>query len=1210
MKRDESIPHEEEFLSALAACEDALAAGLNPSVEGHLDDTPDLRPSLQRGVHCLQLLRQVLPKRAKETQTPGDLGTGSGQPLDAGMTLGRFKIAHELGRGGFGVVYLADDPKLGRQVALKVPRFNVLAAPDLHERFYREARAAAGLDHPNIVPVYEAGEIGPVCFIISKYCPGPTLAAWLRDHPAAVTPHAAALFVANLAEGVEHAHQNGVWHRDLKPANILLVAGFRTESANQGKFLSSYLAKIADFGLARRVEEAGQTASHAIMGTPCYMAPEQATGVSSRCGPRVDIYALGAILYEMLVGRPPHQGDSELETLRLVQHEEPVPPRRLCGQVPRDLETICLKCLEKDPQNRYAKASDLADDLRRFLEGRPIVARPVSSVERFFRLCHRKPLVAGLSAALVLAGLLGITGFAWHTHRSAHQQEEIGRKSAEVQEAWQRAEENFARASAATAVADSRYQQNWATVDRLADMSWGLLRQPNLSERDRGVIEELIASYQRFVEDKSDDPAVQVRSARALLRVAQLCSKLGQSAKEVDATARALALMKSQIELDPGNDDARHALADCYFQRAFTESRVAGKAGLVQSVKSYELSLSTLEPLLDRAPESLAIRISKAALLDNLGRIFGVLKEPERSEQAFRQALELQQAMYRAAPENASRRNALAGAFEGMSQATQSRNRLTEAEDWCRKAIEVQQKLAREQPLPSYQWHLGWLHGRMAEIASAQGQANNVAFHAQEAVRQFDELVSSFPGNSDYQGLLARFLELSAHQQSGAGNLPGALAAMRRAVAIREQLAAAAPGARLYLRELSYPLRFLGSLLHELEENDEARQVFARALTLHETLPDAFPEEPEFRNLIARRTRDIGDKLQAMGTMTEAEKAYRMAVAYFEVLSSAFPDDPENLRQLAETFQRIARMHTTTRSHNQALAACLEFVSFRELIVRRFGALEKDRQALVRALWQLVSAHEAVGQADAAARVLERCTEECRLLANGSPQDKNHRSELVRSGERLVRLLQKQKKVEPAIAASAALIVDRTMLITLFEAAPAQKTALADTLARHGSLLQSAGRTSESVAAYRAALQAAPESAKMLNNLAWILAMCSDPGLRSPAEARDLAQQAVKAKPRDATYYNTLGAAYYRNREFALAIEALDKSIQLRGRDTGEDLLLKALAHWQIGDLNAARRDYDQAIVWMQQHAPVHETLRRLRAEAEQLLGIREKSGN
>jgi WD40 repeat protein len=303
-----------------------------------------------------------------------------------------YAILRELGRGGMGVVYLARQVKLGRQVALKM----ILAgghagAADL-ARFRTEAEAVARLQHPHIVQVYEVGEHDGRPFLSLEYCPGGGLDQKLAGTP--LPPVKAAALVETLARATAAAHRASVVHRDLKPANVLLTADGEP--------------KITDFGLAKKLDEAGQTASNAIVGTPSYMAPEQAGGRKD-VGPAADVYALGAILYECLTGRPPFKAATPLDTVLQVVADEPVPPTQLQRKTPRDLETVCLKCLRKQPERRYGGATELADDLRRFQAGEPIHARPVGRAERAWRWCKRYPAVAALLVlSLAFCLILGV----------------------------------------------------------------------------------------------------------------------------------------------------------------------------------------------------------------------------------------------------------------------------------------------------------------------------------------------------------------------------------------------------------------------------------------------------------------------------------------------------------------------------------------------------------------------------------------------------------------------------------------------------------------------------------------------------------------------------------------------------------------------------------------------------------------------------------
>jgi WD40 repeat protein/serine/threonine protein kinase len=374
----------------------ALAALRRPPGEPDTEPHPDPAHFAPTPVH-MELRQPVIP--ALPPEVPG------------------YDLLELLGQGGMGLVHKARHRALKRLVALKRLR----ASSDWdRERFRREAEAVARLQHPNIVQIYDFGEHQGQPYLALEYVEGGTLAQLIAGKPQPARP--AAELARTLARAMQYAHERGVVHRDLKPANILLKTApgkppkdtvrdvYTTTSLLA--FVLSTTPKIADFGVAKCLDVAGQTVEGDVLGTPSYMAPEQARGRTGKVGPAADVYALGAILYELLIGRPPFDADHPLETIRQVFDDDPVPPSRLQPRLPRDLETIALKCLQKDPARRYATAAALADDLDRFLDGRPILARPASPWERLWRATRRQPrqaLQAAAAAGLLLAGLALLT---------------------------------------------------------------------------------------------------------------------------------------------------------------------------------------------------------------------------------------------------------------------------------------------------------------------------------------------------------------------------------------------------------------------------------------------------------------------------------------------------------------------------------------------------------------------------------------------------------------------------------------------------------------------------------------------------------------------------------------------------------------------------------------------------------------------------------
>jgi cytochrome c peroxidase len=340
---------------------------------------------------------------SQQTAPPSIRALASGDTINwekeiPGPKIPGYKVLREIGRGGMGVVYKACELKLNRIVALKMMLSGSFNSAEQLARFRTETQAVAQLQHPNIVQIHGVGEVDGTPYCAFEFLDGGSLATKAARNPQ--PSREAAQLVETLARAIHLAHQRDIVHRDLKPDNILLTA--------------NGTPKISDFGLAKRLDsESGQTQTGSILGTPSYMAPEQAAGYTKHVGPPADIWSLGAILYFLLTGKPPFQGATMVETLEQVRNKEPVAPSRTRPKLPRDLETICLKCLEKDPRSRYASAEALADDLHRFLGSEPIRARPVSRLEGIVRQIKRRPTTAALLGSLFVVASLLACSLVW-----------------------------------------------------------------------------------------------------------------------------------------------------------------------------------------------------------------------------------------------------------------------------------------------------------------------------------------------------------------------------------------------------------------------------------------------------------------------------------------------------------------------------------------------------------------------------------------------------------------------------------------------------------------------------------------------------------------------------------------------------------------------------------------------------------------------------
>ena len=387
---------------------EAVEAGESPDRDALIAEHPDLANELQSFFANQDQMQAVVsdldeptiapnasaeeatlpPSNANEEATLPPSGSEEGSPIGTKVRyFGDYELLEEIARGGMGVVYKARQINLNRIVALKMILSGQLASDEDVQRFYAEAEAAANLDHPGIVPIYEVGEHEGQHYFSMGYIEGESLADTIRDAP--LSPRQAAEYVKKIAEAIAYAHERGVIHRDLKPANVLLD--------RYGE------PKVTDFGLAKKVEgDSDLTATGQVLGTPSYMPPEQAAGNLDEIGPLSDVYSLGAVLYCLLTGRPPFQAASHLDVLMQVLDQRPLALRTLNQSIPRDLETICLKCLRKETHRRYGAAVELADDLGRWLNSEPIEARPVSRSEKGWLWCKRRPAIAGMMVLILV----------------------------------------------------------------------------------------------------------------------------------------------------------------------------------------------------------------------------------------------------------------------------------------------------------------------------------------------------------------------------------------------------------------------------------------------------------------------------------------------------------------------------------------------------------------------------------------------------------------------------------------------------------------------------------------------------------------------------------------------------------------------------------------------------------------------------------------
>jgi tetratricopeptide (TPR) repeat protein len=898
---------DDRFTDLLGGWDEALANGdLPPATLGEVE--PDLADRLSRGRRCVELLARLRPGRralaTQETPAGGDTARSGGASHLSGLlptTLGRFAIRHELGRGGFGIVYLAHDPLLKRDVALKVPRFSTLADPELQRRFSREAQAGAGLDHPNVAAVYEAGEVAGVGYIASAYCPGITLAQFLRkqDRPIAVAE--AAALIACLADAVGHGHSRGILHRDLKPSNVMLV-----EAASGGEPAAGeprhccrlsdvwYCPKITDFGLARRIDDEAQTRDGAALGTPSYMAPEQARSGAQPSTAATDVYGLGAILYELLAGRAPFIGESPLEILDQVRQREVVPPGRLRPNLPRDLETICLKCLAKNPPARYGSAAQLAEDLRRFLGGRPILARPIGRAERALRWCRRNPVIATLAGGIALALLVG-TGVSlslavWALHeKSQAAVHALHAKNSAQQERAARELADFGFAQAEKAVED--YLDGIESNQRLKEADFFDLR--------KQLLTSAIPFYEGFVRQKPGDATLEAKRGRAHARLASLWRLLGDQKQALAGYQQSQAIFQRLASDNASVPEYRQEQARSHFGSGAVLSDLGNKE---QAAAEHRHALAILQALTAEFPADPSYRSELAANHHNLGIVLQGMGNYADAAEAYRQAIDLRQALAAENPAVPQHRLGLSQSHNNLGTTFHRLGKHADATSEYRQAIPLQSSLASEFPqVPEYRHSLAQTHLNLGTLLAQLRQWTEAEEAFDEALRRQQQLAADFPKVPAYRSLLAAIRYNKATTFAAINKTEDAKAEYQAILQIRTQLVADFPEVVEYWHGLGKTQRDLAGLLAREGALDEARRAFLLAADHQRRAYEAVPTNREY-------ARSLRNNYHALGDLLLKLKDHTATAETANLLAQVRPDSADDAQLAARFFGRCVTL--------------------------------------------------------------------------------------------------------------------------------------------------------------------------------------------------------------------------------------------------------------------------------------------------------------
>jgi len=806
-------------------------------------------------------------------------------PIESGTRVryfGDYELLNVLGRGGMGVVYKARQLSLNRPVALKMLQAGILATEDDLRRFQNEAESVAMLDHPHIVPILEVGQYEEQRYFSMKLIGGPSLDRKLGEFT--TDPKAAARLVRTVSEAVHHAHQRGILHRDLKPGNVLLD--------ERGE------PHVTDFGLAKRVQADSElTQSGAILGTPAYMAPEQASGKRGLVTTATDVYGLGAILYALLTGRAPFGGESPVETLEKVRERKPESPSKLNPRVPRDLEVICLKCLEKDPALRYASAHALADDLRRYLTGESILARPVWLATRAWMWCRRKPVLAGLASALMLALLIVVV---------------IDGARRREREVRQEAETNFIMAQTAV--------ENYLT-----SVSENVLLKQQDSVDIRSLRRELLNTalkyYKSFVNQRRNDPRLRLQLAGAYFRVGEVTQEIGSPPEAIEAFHSAQTIWEGLTAAYPEDHRFRGHLADCHLAigklQAVTDDFQAAMAPLSKA-------RALLEPLAVEHPNVPLYQANLADCYSEIGIIQGRLKSLDPGLDMLEKAKATQQRLIDRYPSQSVYQKKLAEFILALGVIYFQREDYPAALQSFQEVHSLGQSLLEDVSAGPKPFRLLELlaisYYDIATIESQKGQLAAALRSFERSLEYRAALVDAHPSVTQFQEHLGKNLGELALRQHDAHQDSKAFASSRKSIDVLEKLVQMQPDQPGYRSDLARSWNILGFLQDEARENRLAIPPFERAVKEQLRAVADSPDVGQYKEELCNQLDNLGEQYVDLGKVGDALPHYRHQIEIWRELLAAHPGNHDYTLKLAEALSRLG----TIQRHGGDLAAAAE----------------------------------------------------------------------------------------------------------------------------------------------------------------------------------------------------------------------------------------------------------------------------------------------
>ena len=790
-----------------------------------------------------------------------------------------------------------------------------------------------------------------------------------------LAPQDAAKLMLEVSQAVDYAHERGVIHRDLKPANILISATGQP--------------RVTDFGLAKQVDDdSGQTQAGAVLGTPSYMPPEQAAGHGSEVGPLADVYSLGATLYCLVTGRPPFQAARVAETLKQVMEQEPVSPRQLNASVDSDLETICLKCLQKEPALRYSSANELAGDLSRYLEGQPIQARPISTFSRFVRWCRRNPRLATLTGAFLLALLIGTsvsTFFAIQSARNAERyRKEFERANIETgraKTALGRESEALKRLTAqlkATEDAIDNYVKTVSNAQLLKDARF----QPLL----KTLLKDALDHYQSYVKQYGDatDPPTLERLSDTLFRIGWINDESGSKDEALKAYLKALAIRQRLARMYPSDQHHQKNLAKSH---ANLGTVYLGIGNVDKAVEEYERGRQLFQGLARQHPKVTEYQSLIGSILSNLGNLYRETGQLKKAKTVYQDSLEIRERLTQETQTNPANRD-VAISLNQIGVLYYEMNNLPEALTFYQRMLAIRKRLVKAHPNDVlYRRELAGIYNNIGLLFQDLKKPNDALQEFQKSLEMRRQISFEHPTIDLYQAELATIQFNLGRLHRHAGRPTGALKFLQQALAIQEQLTKANPQVNDFQFELARTAYTIGLAYRTTGKTSEALKFFQQGLKIQELLVKKHPSVIEYRSSLALSHYSLGRLYRSARQYSEAESEFQKAIAIQQQLAREQPAILDYQRRLGSSYNSIGIVYDYRKKRELARDAYLKALAIHELLAREKPTDTEHQLNIAGALTNLANLEKRKDSKKALKR-LARAVELLEGVLNQYPKDR------------------------------------------------------------------------------------------------------------------------------------------------------------------------------------------------------------------------------